>query len=148
MEDPRRLLWAGVAAFFVGEQETGNALYARAVARARQEGAVGLLPQALEYLAPVELGGGRLGAPLALLPQALESLAPVELVAGRLDAAVASASEGLRLARDTGNDTSACRHLCTLAHLAAVRGDEDACRAQGTEALDRAAARGRGLRGH
>jgi DNA-binding CsgD family transcriptional regulator len=121
MEDPRRLMWAGVAAFFLGEQETGNALYARAVARARQEGAVGLLPQALEYLAPVEL------------------------VAGRLDAATASASEGLRLARDTGNDTSACRHLTTLAHVAALRGDEDACRSLAVEALDRAAARGLGL---
>jgi hypothetical protein len=121
MEDPRRLMWAGVAAFFLGEQETGNALYARAVARARQEGAVGLLPQALEYLAPVEL------------------------VAGRLDAATASASEGLRLARDTGNDTSACRHLTTLAHVAALRGDEDACRSLAAEALDRAAARGLGL---
>jgi DNA-binding CsgD family transcriptional regulator len=113
MEDPRRLMWAGVAAFFLGEQETGNALYARAVARARQEGAVGLLPQALEYLAPVEL------------------------VAGRLDAATASASEGLRLARDTGNDTSACRHLTTLAHVAALRGDEDACRSLAAEALAR-----------
>jgi tetratricopeptide (TPR) repeat protein len=121
MEDPRRLMWAGVAAFFVGEQETGNALYARAVARARQEGAVGLLPQALEYLAPVELA------------------------AGRLDAAAATASEGLRLARDTGNDTSACRHLTTLAHVAALRGDEDACRGHAAEALDRAAARGLGL---
>jgi DNA-binding CsgD family transcriptional regulator/tetratricopeptide (TPR) repeat protein len=121
MEDPRRLLWAGVAAFFVGEQETGNALYARAVARARQDGAVGLLPKALEYLAPVEL------------------------VAGRMDAATATASEGLRLARDTGNDTSACRHLTTLAHVAALRGDEDACRGHAAEALRRAAARGLGL---
>jgi DNA-binding CsgD family transcriptional regulator len=121
LEHPRRLLWAGVAAFFVGENETGNALYARAVARARQQGAVGLLPQALEYLAPVELA------------------------AGRLDAAAASASEGLRLARETGNDTSACRHLATLAHLAALRGDEEACRGHAAEALDRAAARGLGL---
>ncbi|HEX2373847.1 MAG TPA: AAA family ATPase [Actinomycetota bacterium] len=121
MEQPRRLLWAGVAAFFTGDNEIGNALYARAVVRARQEGAVGLLPQALEYLAPVELA------------------------AGRLEAAGASASEGLRLARDTGNDTSACRHLATLAHLAALRGDEDACRGHADEALDRAAARGLGL---
>ena len=121
MEQPRRLLWAGVAAFFVGEHDAGNALYARAVARARQEGAVGLLPLALEYLAPVELA------------------------AGRYDAATASATEGLRLARETGNDTSACRHLATLAHLAALRGDEEACRASAAEALDRAAARGLGL---
>jgi DNA-binding CsgD family transcriptional regulator len=121
MEHPRRLLWAGVAAFFVGETETGDALFARAVALARQEGAVGLLPRALEYQAPVEL------------------------VAGRLEAAGASASEGLRLARETGNDTSACRHLATLAHLAALRGDEQACRDHAGEALDRAAARGLGL---
>jgi len=121
MNHPRRLMWAGVAAFLVGDNAAGDALFARAAAKARQDGAVGLLPQALEYLAPVEL------------------------VAGRLDAAAATAGEGLRLARDTGNDTSACRHLCTLAHLAAIRGDEDACRAAATEALDRAAARGLGL---
>jgi DNA-binding CsgD family transcriptional regulator len=121
LQHPRRLLWAGVATLFLGETEAGNALYARAVARARQEGAVGLLPQALEYLAPVELA------------------------AGRYQAATASATEGLGLARETGNDTSACRHLATLAHLAALRGDEDACRSLATEALDRAAARGLGL---
>ena len=121
MEHPRLLMWAGVAAFFVGESATGSGLYARAVARTRQDGAVGLLPQALEFLAPVELTGGR------------------------LDAAAASAGEGLRLARETGNDTSACRHLTTLAHVAALRGDEDACRGHAAEALDRAAARGLGL---
>jgi DNA-binding CsgD family transcriptional regulator len=121
LEQPRLLLWAGVAAFFVGESMAGDALYARAVARTRRDGAVGLLPVALEYQAPVELA------------------------AGRLAAATASASEGLRLARDTGNDTSACRHLATLAHVAALRGDEDACRRHATEALDRAAARGLGL---
>jgi DNA-binding CsgD family transcriptional regulator len=120
-DDPRRLLWAGVAAFFVGEDGTGDALFARAVARARRQGAVGLLPRALEYLAPVEL------------------------VAGRYDAAAATASEGLRLASDTGDDTSACRHLATLAHLAALRGEEDTCRGRAAEALDRAAARGLGL---
>jgi DNA-binding CsgD family transcriptional regulator len=121
MEDPRRLMWAGTAAFFVGENQAGDALFTRAVARARQEGAVGLLPKALEYLAPVELA------------------------AGRLAAAAASAGEGLRLARETGNDTSACRHLATLAHLTALRGDEEACRGHAGEALDRAAARGLGL---
>jgi DNA-binding CsgD family transcriptional regulator len=110
-----------VAAFFVGEPGTGNALYLRAVARARQEGAVGLLAKALEFLAPVELSAGRLGA------------------------AAASAAEGLRLARDTGNDTSACRHLTTLAHLAALQGDDEACRGHAAEALERAAARGLGL---
>jgi hypothetical protein len=106
LQDPRRLMWAGVAAFFLGETEAGNALYARAVARARQEGTVGLLPTALEYLAPVELA------------------------AGRYDDATASATEGLRLAGDTGNDTSACRNLATLAQVAALRGDEDACRSR------------------
>jgi hypothetical protein len=124
IEHPRRLLWAGTAAFFVGDNEAGDALFARAVAMARRDGAVGLLPQALEYLAPVELA------------------------AGRLDAAEASAGEGLRPARETGNDTSACRHLATLAHLAALRGDEDACRRHAGEALDRAAARGLGAAGH
>jgi DNA-binding NarL/FixJ family response regulator len=121
LDDPRQLIWAGVAAFFVGDNDAGNNLHARAVARARQEGAVGLLPRALEFLAAGELA------------------------AGRMAAAEVDATEGLRLARDTGNDTSACRHLATLAHLAALRGDEDACRAWAEEALDRTAARGLGL---
>jgi DNA-binding CsgD family transcriptional regulator len=121
LDDPNLLLWAGLAAFFVGDHDAGTAMHTRAVAKARREGAVGLLPRALEYLAPDELA------------------------AGRLEAARVDATEGLALARDTGNDTSACRHLATLAHLAALRGDEDACRAHAAEAHDRAAARGLGL---
>jgi DNA-binding CsgD family transcriptional regulator len=58
---------------------------------------------------------------------------------------VAGATEGLRLATDTGNDTSACRNLATLAHAAALRGDEDDCRAFAGEALERSAARALGL---
>jgi DNA-binding NarL/FixJ family response regulator len=121
LEDPRHLTWAGSAAYMAGEPGLGHALFARAVARARKSGAAGLLPHTIEYLAAAELD------------------------AGRYAAAVASATEGLRLATDTGNDTSACRNLSTLAHAAALRGDEDDCRAFAGEALERSAARELGL---
>ena len=120
LEQPRLLLWAGVAAFFVGENASGDALYARAVARARRAARSGC-PKA-----PRVPGAGRAGR------------RPARRRRGQLH-------RGLRLPRDTGDDTSACRHLATLAHVTALQGDEDACQAHAAEALDRAAARGLGL---
>jgi tetratricopeptide (TPR) repeat protein len=104
-----------------GRDRGGNALYAQAAARARQEGTVGLLPTALEYLAPVELA------------------------AGRYDDATASATEGLRLAGDTGNDTSACRNPGHPGPPGRPPGRRGRLPEPAAEALDRAAARGLGL---
>ncbi|HYN96226.1 MAG TPA: LuxR C-terminal-related transcriptional regulator, partial [Pilimelia sp.] len=121
LDDPRQLLWAGVAARFVGDEAAGRAWYGKATARVRELGAVGELPHALEYLAELEMRAGRYGR------------------------AIAHATEGLALARDLGQDTSTCRHLATLAFVTALRGEEDACRGHAREALSRAAARGLGL---
>jgi DNA-binding CsgD family transcriptional regulator len=64
------------------------------------------------------------------------------VAAGRYTAAMASASEGLRLARETGQESSVCRNLSTLALLAAMQGREDDCRSYAVEALGHAVPRG------
>src|SRR5215472_13831967 len=65
--------------------------------------------------------------------------------AGRLPAgvdrplAVATASEGLRLATETGQDNAAAFHHGTLAWVAAAQGREQECRAHADAALEQAA---------
>src|SRR5215472_14180735 len=67
--------------------------------------------------------------------------------AGRLPAgvdrplAVATASEGLRLATDTGQDNAAAYHHGTLAWVAAAQGREQECHAHADAALEQAARR-------
>jgi DNA-binding CsgD family transcriptional regulator/tetratricopeptide (TPR) repeat protein len=117
-DDPSRLGFAGAAARYLGDDTATHDFYARAVARARATGE------------------------LVLLPYLLESLAVAEVAAGRYAAATASASEGLRLARETGQESSVCRNLSTLALLAAMQGREDACRSCAAEALEHAVPRG------
>jgi DNA-binding CsgD family transcriptional regulator len=117
-DDPGRLGFAGAAARYLGDDTATHDFYARAVARARATGE------------------------LVLLPYLLESLAVAEVAAGRYVAATASASEGLRLARETGQESSVCRNLSTLALLAALLGRGDACRSSAAEALERAVSRG------
>jgi DNA-binding CsgD family transcriptional regulator len=117
-DDPSRLGFAGAAARYLGDDTATHDFYARAVARARATGE------------------------LVLLPYLLESLAVAEVAAGRYTAATASAWEGLRLARETGQESSVCRNLSTLALLAAMQGREDACRSYAAEALEHAVPRG------
>jgi DNA-binding CsgD family transcriptional regulator len=117
-DDPSRLGFAGAAARYLGDDTATHDFYARAVARARASGE------------------------LVLLPYLLESLAVAEVAAGRYTAATASASEGLRLARETGQQSSVCRNLSTLALLGAMQGREDACRSYAAEALEHAVPRG------
>jgi DNA-binding CsgD family transcriptional regulator len=117
-DDPSRLGFAGAAARYLGDDTATHDFYARAVARARATGE------------------------LVLLPYLLESLAVAEVAAGRYTAATASASEGLRLARETGQESSVCRNLSTLALVAATQGREDACRPYAAEALEHAVPRG------
>jgi DNA-binding CsgD family transcriptional regulator len=116
-DDPSRLGFAGAAARYLGDDTATHDFYARAVARARATGE------------------------LILLPYLLESLAVAEVAAGRYTAAMASASEGLRLARETGQESSVCRNLSTLALLAALQGREE-CQSYAAEALEHAVPRG------
>jgi DNA-binding CsgD family transcriptional regulator len=117
-DDPDLLGAAGIAARYLGDDAATHDFYARAVARARATGQLGMLPYLLEYLAAAEA------------------------VAGRHAAATASASEGLRLARETGQESSVSGNLSTLARIAALQGREDSCRSHAAEALVHAVPRG------
>jgi DNA-binding CsgD family transcriptional regulator len=119
-QDPRRLVHAGACAGYLGEETTEHELYGRAVAQARESGAVATLPYVLEYLARSEA------------------------VDGRYTSAGTHAAEGLRLARETGQQNAVCHLLASQALLAALQGREDECRADAQQALELATARGLG----
>ncbi|MEW1686991.1 LuxR C-terminal-related transcriptional regulator [Streptomyces sp. NPDC091265] len=70
------------------------------------------------------------------LPTALHLLAQTELALGRHEEASAHAAEGLRLAEYYHLDHRAAHLRAVLATLAAVRGQEEDCRALAQEALD------------
>ena len=119
-QDPGRLVHAGACAGYLGEEATEHELYGRAVARARETGAVAMLPYVLEFFARAEA------------------------VDGRYAAAAAHASEGLDLARETGQQNSVCHLHASLALIAALRGRADECRSHAADALKLATARGLG----
>jgi DNA-binding CsgD family transcriptional regulator len=120
-DDPERLLYAGLAAEYLGDITVEQTLAARAVSLNRTLGRVGTLPVALEVLATAEAWSGQYAG------------------------AAADATEGLRILRDTGQAASGPDFLAFLALLAAVQGREDECRAHAQEALERATALGLGL---
>jgi DNA-binding CsgD family transcriptional regulator len=117
--DARRvvLLFGGRAAMFLGDDEAARRSAQLAVAQARAEGALGLLT-------PI-----------------LSRLVNFEMWAGRWPAASASAREGLRLARETGQHDVAAYQLVLLALLAAHRGEEDECRSLAAQGHELASAR-------
>jgi DNA-binding CsgD family transcriptional regulator len=98
---PELLMRAGHTAFYLGDDDVAYRLNAEAVARARATGAIGELLFALHRL----------------------TLA--ELLTGRWVAAEASASEAVRLTRETGRPALAALPQALLAVLAALRGDLD-----------------------
>ena len=69
------------------------------------------------------------------LPHSLARLANAYRYRGDLDGAVIAATEGLQLARETGQEADACLLLAELAVGAALRGDEPECRRRADEAL-------------
>src|SRR5262249_23602916 len=116
---PLHLGFAGSAAMFAGDDAVAADLLGRAVAAARAVGAVGTLPWLLQLLAYFQAWTS--GWPLA----------------------VASASEGLRLATETGQDNAAAYHHAVPPSLAAAQGREQACRPHATAAPPHAARRAR-----
>jgi DNA-binding CsgD family transcriptional regulator/tetratricopeptide (TPR) repeat protein len=114
IDDPTALTSAAGGALFVGDDARAATLYARSTARARADGAANALPWLL--------------APMASL----------EMWTGRYAAATANATEGLRLASETGQLNPAAHHHGVLAWIAAVQGREQDCREAATAALDRA----------
>jgi DNA-binding CsgD family transcriptional regulator len=121
LDDPRLLTWAGTAAVQLGDIDTVRAYLRRAVASARNSGAV------------------------ASLPYPLEKWAFTEALLGSYAAAGMAAEEGLRLAIETEQAGSAAHLHATLAYVAASRGDEEECERHGRAARDAARARGLGL---
>ena len=110
VNDPAQLLWAGRAALYLGDEVTAQAVYGRAIERARATGAVGLL--------------------ISLLNRVAMSAA----IAGRPTEAVANASEGRRLASETGLEADSGIALFALALAHAVRGEESPCRRHASQA--------------
>ena len=110
--DPRRLFWAGIAAFVLGDDARTRQFFQRDVDKARSEGAV------------------------TMVTQALTMLASSELLHGRAASARASAAEGLGLAQATGQRNIACFHLAVLARVEASFGTEEATRSRVAECYE------------
>lgn len=98
-DDPVLLVWAGTACAYLGDFAGARSYGVRAVTRSREVGALGTLATALE---------------LSSIASLWRSLATAE----------SEASEGQRMAVETGQPPSAAVHLATLATVAAIRGDE------------------------
>jgi DNA-binding CsgD family transcriptional regulator len=119
LDDPRALAWGSTVANFLGDDEQALTMLSKAIAVARARGALAPLSHAIH---------GR-GSLLAWQ--------------GRASEALIDATEGLRLAREAGLENSIAQNRAVLALVAALRGDEDVCRAEAQQAL--AAANERGL---
>jgi DNA-binding CsgD family transcriptional regulator len=111
-DDPEQLHIAGAVSMFTGADRTAHELLTHATARARALGAV------------------------AMLPRTLGTLAPLEMWQGDFPSATAHASEGLRLARETGLEHAATQFLAALAWIAAVQGRTEDCVALAAAALN------------
>jgi DNA-binding CsgD family transcriptional regulator len=111
-EHPVAVLFAGRAAFFLGDDDRAYQLHQEAAARARANGALGLLTQILPRLAHAEL---RVGQPAS---------------------ALANAAEGLRLAREMRQHDLIAYGLAAQALIAAYGGAEDECRSLAAEARE------------
>ncbi|MEU5790521.1 LuxR C-terminal-related transcriptional regulator [Micromonospora purpureochromogenes] len=132
---------AGVAATLRGDHERAGPALRRAVVLGGHLAGPALTPAALTCAAAagllvavdgaahrlaeraVELAHQR--GELSAVPRALELRAAAEYWLGRHEAAADTSREGLRIARDTGQDNWAGVHLGMLAVLAAVRADRD-----------------------
>jgi ATP/maltotriose-dependent transcriptional regulator MalT len=107
--DPRRLFWAGIAAFTLGDDQQARRFFGQETARARSEGSV------------------------AMVAQALTMLSATEFLQGHGASARATATEGLELAQATGQRNIACSHLARMARVAGSFGTEDETRSLVTQ---------------
>jgi DNA-binding CsgD family transcriptional regulator len=117
-EQPLALLRAGQAALLLGDESAAQRLYLRAAGIARRSGAIGLLATTLDRLAFTYA------------------------VSGQLTDAEMTCEEGLRLARELGQQEATAHAV--LALIAAWRGAAEDCRRHAEEALAQADARGLG----
>lgn len=121
LSDPHLAVWAGIGALNLGDVTGMQRCYRLALELARNQGAAGALPYALEHSA---------------MNQAF---------AGEYAAARAAAEEGLRLAKETGQERSASQLLAVLAFVAGTTGDEATCLRLAEEARRIAVPRSLGL---
>jgi DNA-binding CsgD family transcriptional regulator len=115
------LRWAGVGSLYQGDNGRTIQLFQASARLARATGA-------LDYL-----------------PLALSGVATAEQLRGRFTDAEMAADEGLRLARETGQQIAEGLSLTTLAAVAAFRGEEDRCHQHADAALALAIPRRFGL---
>jgi DNA-binding CsgD family transcriptional regulator len=109
--DPRLLAWAAMGPVWLREVNTGRVLAGRALAAARRQSAVGVLPFVLLHVA---------------LDQAETD---------RWAEAQAGLNEAIGLARETGQRTELAASLARLAWLEARQGSSEQSRLHATEAL-------------
>ena len=110
-DDPRLLAWAAMGPLWLREADTGQALTSRALATARRQSAVGVLPFLLTHVA-------------------IEHAAT-----DRWAEAQADFHEAIGLARETGQRTDLASGLARLAWLEASQGQSEQSRQHATEAL-------------
>ncbi|WP_333768119.1 helix-turn-helix transcriptional regulator [Streptomyces sp. IBSBF 2435] len=102
--DPRDLVMLCGVGLTLGQDAQSHELTTALAAESRESGGVGRLTTIMFFRAEAEIFDGRYG-----------------------DAA-ATAAEGLRIAADTGQRQWVSQLSSALAHIAALRGDEDGCR--------------------
>jgi DNA-binding CsgD family transcriptional regulator len=117
LTDPLDLTRAAGLTWAVGAFELGRRLRRKAVEQARASGAAGTLAWALEHVVFDELNRSRFGS------------------------AEAHAEEGYRLAVETGQANTACRHLSMRAWVAVLQGRSDQARRWAEEVLAEATER-------
>src|SRR5690606_12920634 len=111
LREAAEVLWASAAASFLGETDAAAELAERAGRVARVSGMVGQLPVVLEFVSTAERLKGTLAESRAI------------------------AEEGLALAMEAGYTNSEAAHLANLAVVAALRGEEEACKEHARQAL-------------
>ena len=112
LDSAQHLFWAGRARFMLGQNDEASALARRATERARNDGALGLLPQALRLQASADFDRGRWRS------------------------AYAAAGEAASLSRELGQGSTLCACLGLLAEIDAARGNEADGRAAADEAVE------------
>ncbi len=110
--DPRHLAWAAVAPLWLDQPEGGYKAAMDIVARARENGAIGVLPYCLQLLAYYSQWRGQWAAAYAL------------------------ASEGAALARESGHLAELGHCLFELGWIDAAQGNEQSARAHILEATE------------
>jgi DNA-binding CsgD family transcriptional regulator len=109
--DPRDLVMLCGVALTLGQDAQAHELTTLLAAESRESGGVGRLTTVMFFRAEAEVFDSR------------------------YDDAAATAEEGLRIAADTGQGQWVSQLSSALAHVAAVRGDEEACRRRVDDAL-------------